>query len=246
MSAPLPAPASPPGPTPASPGNPDFAGMASQLAAIAARIDTLKQGTLTLPANINTFVNQSGQTGVGIEPNIGLDQEAGYINHLHQLRRVNAGDDLTDLAGDGLYLMRLPITLMPGPESRKGKGAIVTVEARHDLTEDLLVDTFRDVAILDLTYAPTQTVNEQIHRAIYEKSQPSQKKKSAEATKLPPGPPWRPRNQARHFDPPNNVSGPDPTLLRDLQLILGSIDEPTGGEWSDFLRIPTTSRSPIL
>ena len=143
--------------------------MAAQLDAISKRIDALKQGTLTLPTNINTFVTKEGKTGVGIEPTIGLDQEDNYINHLHQLRRVNAGDDLTDLAGYGLYLLRMPITLMPGPESRKGKGAIVTVEARHDLTDDLLPNTFRDVAILDLTYALTQIVNEQIHQDIYDK-----------------------------------------------------------------------------
>ena len=169
LTPPPPTPATPPAPTPADPGNPDFAGMAAQLDAISKRIDALKQGTLTLPTNINTFVTKEGKTGVGIEPTIGLDQEDNYINHLHQLRRVNAGDDLTDLAGYGLYLLRMPITLMPGPESRKGKGAIVTVEARHDLTDDLLPNTFRDVAILDLTYALTQIVNEQIHQDIYDK-----------------------------------------------------------------------------
>jgi hypothetical protein len=261
---PPPAPAPPPGPTPADPGNPDFAGMAAQLAAISARIDTLKQGTLTLPTNINNFVTQTGQTGVGIEPAIGLDQEAGYINHLHQLRRVNAGDDLTDLAGYGLYLMRMPVTLMPGPESRKGKGAIVTVEARHDLTDDLLPNTFRDVAILDLTYALTQIVNEQIHQDIYLNCHPAKAKKADTSTQQRaadqrqvgpqnPGQDRQPspatglqalgprerrpykKKERGEIDTPNNVSGPFPILLRDMQLILGSIDEPLGGQKSNQL-----------
>ena len=186
-----------------------------------------------MPSNINNFATQTGQPGVSIEPTIALDEEANYINHLHQLRRVNAGDDLTDLAGYGLYLLRMPITLMPGPESRKGKGAIVTVEARHELTDDLLPNVFRDVAILDLTYALTQIVNEKIHRDIYEKchlTKPNERQ-------MPPGPPPPDYYRSERFNPEyyrppdvptGNGTGPNPTILRDLQLILGSLKDPTG------------------
>ena len=221
--------------------------MAAQLDAISKRIDALKQGTLTLPTNINTFVTKEGKTGVGIEPTIGLDQEANYINHLHQLRRVNAGDDLTDLAGYGLYLLRMPVTLMPGPESRKGKGAVVTVEARHDLTDDLLPNTFRDVAILDLTYALTQIVNERIHQNIYDKCHPPKEKETQTPQNSHESPnqntPRRGRTPNNFYNgpfptstrSPNNVAGPFPVLLHDLQLILGSIKEPLGGEISDLI-----------
>ena len=172
-----------PAATPSDPGNPSFSDMAGQLDAISKRIDTLKQGTLTLPSNINTFVTKAGTTGVGIEPTIGLDEEARYINHLHELRRINGGDDLTDLAGYGLYLLRMPISLMPGPESRKGKGAVVTVEARHDLTDDLLPNTFRDVAVLDLTYVLTQLINEDIHQRIVDECK-SHKRVAVEKSKV--------------------------------------------------------------
>jgi hypothetical protein len=223
--APAPTAATSAAPTPADPGNPDFAAMAAQLAAIAARVDALKAGSLTLPSGINTYATQAGKPGVGIEPTMQLDEEADYVNHLHQLRRINAGDDLTDMAGYGLYLLRMPISLMPGPQSRKGKGASVTVEARHELTEDLLPNTFRDVAILDLCYALTQVVNDDIHDDIYD------------ACYQPPKPsvmnePNKPKKEQSEqlFDPSNIVSGPTPTLLQDLRLILGPIDPPTNDD----------------
>ena len=202
------------------PGNPDFTGMAAQLDAIAKRIDTLKQGTLTLPSNINTFTNKAGVTGVGIEPTIALDEESRYINHLHQLRRVNAGDDLTDMAGYGLYLLRMPISLMPGPESRKGKGAVITVEARHNLTDDLLPNTFRDVAVLDLTYVLTQIINEEIHQNIYRDCHGliSATGQAGGMTKAVD--PDSKLNRTRGI---KNGTGPNPILLEDLRIILGPI-----------------------
>jgi hypothetical protein len=100
---------------------------------------------------------------VGLEPTLRLDEEARYITALHQWRRINAGDDLTDMAGYGLYLLRMPVSIMPGPETYQGKGAIVSMEARHELTPDLLENTFRDVSALDVTYSLTQIINEDLH-----------------------------------------------------------------------------------
>ena len=53
---------------------------------------------------------------------------------------------------DTAYLMRMPVSLLPGPESQVGKGASVTVEAKFEPTTDLLPVTFRNVLILDTTY----------------------------------------------------------------------------------------------
>jgi hypothetical protein len=138
----------------------------SLLDSISARLDALEKGTLNMPKDINQFATKQGAPGVGLEPTIRLDQEANYINHLHELRRVNAGDDLTDMAGYGLYLLRLPVSLLPGPASRRGKGAVVTMEARHDLSEDLLENTFRDVVVIDATYALSRAINDNIHATI--------------------------------------------------------------------------------
>ena len=138
----------------------------SLLSDISQKLNALQASVLPLPSNISNFATATGQPGVGIEPTIQLDEQANYINHLHQIRRINGGDDLTDMAGYGLYLLRLPVSLVPGPESRKGKGAIVTMEARHELTDDLLPNTFRDAVIMDLTFALTQVINEEIHKLL--------------------------------------------------------------------------------
>ena len=117
----------------------------------------------------------------------GWTSSARYINHLHELRRVNAGDDLTDMAGYGLYLLRLPVSLMPGPASRKGKGAVVTMEARHDLTPDLLENTFRDVVVTDATYALTRAINDNMHATICEEFQKKHQPCDGEPRSRPTG-----------------------------------------------------------
>ncbi|WP_406695033.1 hypothetical protein V5E97_28735 [Singulisphaera sp. Ch08] len=89
---------------------------------------------------------------IELEPKIGLDERDDYLKHLQELRRTNSGDDLTDAPGYGLYLIRMPISLLPGPEVRKGHGATVTVEAKHMLSPDLLPTTFRDITIMDTAY----------------------------------------------------------------------------------------------
>lgn len=84
---------------------------------------------------------------IGVESTVVLDERSHFLNHLNQLRRINAGDELTDRPGYGLYLIRMPITLAPGRESGRGRGAIVTVEARPYLTRTLLPDTVRRVVL---------------------------------------------------------------------------------------------------
>ena len=112
--------------------------------ALTRRVDELQKNALAFPANTVERLS--------IEPTAALDERSRYINHLHQLRRINTGDDLTDTPGYGLYLIRTPVSLLPGPEVRKGKGAVVTFEASHNLSTDLLQNTFRDVTIIDATY----------------------------------------------------------------------------------------------
>lgn len=84
---------------------------------------------------------------IGVESTVVLDERSHFLNHLNQLRRINSGDELTDRPGYGLYLIRMPITLAPGREGGRGRGAIVTVEARPHLTRSLLPDTVRRVVL---------------------------------------------------------------------------------------------------
>ena len=101
----------------------------------------------------------SSKAGIGLEPTVALDERSDFINHLNQLRRINAGDDASDLPGYGLYLIRMPVSLLPSQESIKGKGASVTVKAKHNLTPDVLPNTFRNVVILDTAYSLMDMVN---------------------------------------------------------------------------------------
>jgi hypothetical protein len=151
-----------------SSSSPDATDPNALLSDISAKLAALQNNLLQLPPNINNFATKTGQPGVGLEPKIQLDEESDYINHLHKLRRINEGDDKTDMAGYGLYLLRMPISLMPGAETRTGKGAMVTMEARHDLPSDLLHDTFRDVVVLDCAFALTQLINQELHKKMCE------------------------------------------------------------------------------
>ena len=109
---------------------------------------------LLSPSNLTalSLSNAGARQGIGLEPTIALDERARFINHLQQLRRINAGDDRTDLPGYGLYLVRIPVSILPDEESIRGKGATITVQAKLDLTPDLLANTFRNVVILDTAY----------------------------------------------------------------------------------------------
>jgi hypothetical protein len=98
------------------------------------------------------------KTSALLEPTVLLDEHSNYLNHLNQLRRINAGDDLTDRPGYGLYLVRIPVTLSPGPKSRRGKGAIITVSARSLMTRDTLRNTLRNAVINETVNNLTQTI----------------------------------------------------------------------------------------
>ena len=114
-------------------------------------------GTMTpllSPSNLTALAlaNKGAAQGLGIEPNVLLDERSDFLYHLQQLRRNNVGDDKADMPGYSLYLVRMPVSILPGDKSIKGKGAMVTVQAKHNLTGDVLANTFRNVVILDTAY----------------------------------------------------------------------------------------------
>ena len=49
-------------------------------------------------------------------------------------------------------MVRVPVSLLLGDDSLRGKGASVTFRAKHQLTPDLLANTFRNVVLLDAAY----------------------------------------------------------------------------------------------
>ena len=109
---------------------------------------------LLMPSDLTALAlgNKGAAQGLGIEPTVLLDERSRFLNHLHQLRRINTGDDKTDMPGYSLYLVRMPVSILPGDDSIKGKGAMVTVEAKHCLTPDILPTTFRNIVVLDAAY----------------------------------------------------------------------------------------------
>src|SRR5262249_19168720 len=73
-------------------------------------------------------------------------------------RRINAGDDLADRPGYGLYLVRIPVTLSPGPRSRRGKGAIISVSARPVMSKHTIRIALRNVVINETVNNLTQAI----------------------------------------------------------------------------------------
>jgi hypothetical protein len=87
---------------------------------------------------------------ISLEPVVYIDQMKRYLDHLHQLRRINEGDDTSDSPGYSLNLVRIPISVIPGKRTRQGFGAEITVTAQPYLSEELLPATFRNLVINDV------------------------------------------------------------------------------------------------
>ena len=117
--------------------------------------DNFVRPTAGSPANFASVVADSRKSdgkSVALEPTLFLDQMSRYLNHLHELRRINEGDDLKDLPGYTLHMLRMPVSILPGKKTRQGFGAQITVTATPQLGDELLPLTFKDWVINDLVY----------------------------------------------------------------------------------------------
>ena len=91
-----------------------------------------------------------GPSKLTLEPTEHLNQLGNYVNHLHEIRRINEGDDTSASPGYAMHLVRMPVSILPGSKTRKGYGAEITVTATPVLGRDLLPTTFRNLVINDL------------------------------------------------------------------------------------------------
>jgi hypothetical protein len=92
----------------------------------------------------------AGKNGIQIEPIIHLDQKGNFLNHLHELRRINEGDDTADSPGYSLNLVRIPVSVLPGKCTEQGHGAEVTMSLQPYLSNELLPTTFRNLVLNDV------------------------------------------------------------------------------------------------
>ncbi len=121
----------------------------------------VRSGPFALPKEMAGFGFEDAS--LSLEPTIQLDQRSRYLNHLHELRRINEGDDIADSPGYALNLVRIPVSILPGKHTRKGYGAEITITAEPYLSDELLPTTFRNLVINDLVdqlaYPMTRVVN---------------------------------------------------------------------------------------
>jgi hypothetical protein len=87
---------------------------------------------------------------LALEPTLQLDHLSRYVNHLHELRRINEGDDSADAPGYALNLVRIPVSITTGEKTRKGHGAEITITVDPELDAALLPSTVHDLVINDL------------------------------------------------------------------------------------------------
>ncbi len=123
---------------------------------------TVQNATATLPGttsiNASKFerfgitTKESGDADprIKLEPVTHLDQQSRYLKHLHELRRINEGDDTSDSPGYSLNLVRIPVSITPGKITREGFGAEITVTAEPVISDDLMPTTFRNLAVNDV------------------------------------------------------------------------------------------------
>jgi hypothetical protein len=91
-----------------------------------------------------------GSGALKLEPSIILDEKKRFLDHLNQIRRINEGDDTADSPGYALYLMRVPVSVLPGKKTDVGHGAEITMSIKPVLGDDLLPSTFRNLIINDM------------------------------------------------------------------------------------------------
>ena len=111
--------------------------------------DNVTDQTTTTFNNVG-FTSANEIQKINLEPATYLDQMSRYLKHLHELRRINEGDDTSDSPGYSLNLVRIPVSILPGKLTRQGFGAEITVTAQPVISDDLMPTTFQNLVVNDI------------------------------------------------------------------------------------------------
>lgn len=141
------------------------AGLPDVSALVSDNTTTIARNTLTPNS---AFSLSKGK--LSIEPTLIEDQKRRFLDHLHELRRVNEGDDSADAPGYTLNLMSIPISVLTGDCTQAGYGAECTITANPRLTDDLLPMTFRDLVINDLLELLTLNITKTVEQLFKDKA----------------------------------------------------------------------------
>jgi len=94
--------------------------------------------------------NASPSAKFSLEPTESLRQNSTYLKVNQGLRRINSGADSAQAAGYGLYLLRVPVSILPGRRTRQGFSGVVTMRAQMVIDPDHLRVTFPKLVFGDL------------------------------------------------------------------------------------------------
>jgi hypothetical protein len=94
--------------------------------------------------------NATPSAKFSLEPTESLRQNSTYLKVNQGLRRINSGADTAQAAGYGLYLLRVPVSILPGRKTRQGYSAVVTMRAQMVIDPDHLRVTFPKLVFGDL------------------------------------------------------------------------------------------------
>ena len=111
------------------------------------------------PFALLTTLGDRKPTGkFAIEPTERERQHATYVALNQAIRRRNMGGDNTRKAGYGLYMFRIPVSIIPGEETNEGYSAVASLRAKMIATKADVKYALPRMAIADLVEATTQTI----------------------------------------------------------------------------------------
>ena len=99
------------------------------------------------------------KTEFRLEPTQRERQHATYVSVNQSLRRRNMAGDNTRKAGYGLYMFRIPVSVIPGEETSQGYSAVANFRARLVTTPSDVKHTLPRMAIADLVEAMAKGVH---------------------------------------------------------------------------------------